>query len=184
MLAVFFVSDKNTNEEKQLPKEPSKNPGSAFSITMFMISFGLFCFMQIAILNYFPARLSYVLQIDMGTAGFFGTFPSVLAFGFSILFGHLSDRQNTFKKVYIFALSMFLPGIFMIFAYDGIALVIGYTFCCVGLAAPAVNTVATFELFSKKNAPFGIALSMAVCCIFQSAGSAVCQAMLGNDFSG
>lgn len=182
-LLLFFIF-KDIKTVKEADDGLRRNPASPASIALFMVSFMLFCLMQIAILNYFPICLQLRFGMDSSLAGFLATLPSLIAVPFSILCGSLSDKHGTYKYVYIVTMIIFTPAVAMIFAFDGALFFVGYALVCIGLAAPAVNTVAVFELFRSRNSGIGMAVLIGISCLGQSVGNIVVSALLGNDFTG
>ena len=181
---LLFYVFKDTKTIKDADDGLKTNPASPVSIGLFMISFMLFCTMQIAIFNYFPVCLQVKFNMDSSLGGFLATLPSLIAIPFCIFAGNLSDRHGTYKKVYLITLLIFTPGVAMIFAFNGILFFVGYALICVGLAAPSVNTVAVFELFCSKYSGIGMAIVIAVSCLGQSIGNIAIAQLIGNDFTG
>ena len=182
LLLLYVFKDTKTVVEASDNKK--HNPASPASIVFFMVSWCLFCLMQIAMLNYFPIYLNTHFGMDSSLSGLLTTLPSLICIPLCIFAGHLSDKFGTYKYVYVVTLALLTPGLFLIFTTEGAALVIGYILVTLGLVCPAVNAIAVFELFCSKYSGIGMALLIAVCCLGQSIGSWIMQVLIGNDFTG
>jgi MFS family permease len=158
-----LAADLGTVESSVKTSEAYKNK----NLWYLCLSYGLWNLILLSILVFGPTFLMKH-GVNVGIAAFATSIPMLLALISSPVFGRLSDKIGSRKKLYLVAVLAMGPGAVMMFTSTGALMYLGAIICgLVGLGAPAMALSSMGEVVGK---PELIGTGMGLIMLFQNAG--------------